>query len=1027
MKRFVSLFLSTVLLFALLVPAVPTAHAAESNEYEAGYLSVITGYVPDKVVWDAVVVHKGTPNFEILMNIQDIADIAGVKMLQELGGYTLQRDAYEVRVNMNTHSAQAYLVVSTGEQFPLYNGTFALDNAIMIDGTPWLPLEKVLYMLHASWYPSGGIVYVNSPKETLFTLMGEYYAMCTSTPSFTEIAGESESERYGAALKYCMLALADELDFRVFHSGLFITDENTNAFLQTLSLPSADARSEAQIALEDYVTPAYEIVKTATDIDKDNFDSQITGGVITAITGRTTPKIDLSPYLTVTDSFINTFKAIDVAHRSTTWTETFLARMKYFSEISANGSDTRKYVANAAKSLYSENNNIFGNAVWENGKWAMKAALDAVLSKSAFSYYIAFKKVYDLSVAYMKLASPKFRDALQTGDNMYMARCHYNIATVARQEYMTQYGNFLDGDISANCLQNIYLSGLSMVSSSAHGWNNIYLVRKSEGKQDNALTAQMYLESNTDYILRFELCEPYNDQLVINTSYTGMHTSLSEDKVPRGQIPEDYVRENAEIFVTNRKHTLKDGFIHAAPHKTEVPEGFTPIYTFDELMALCTGKTHTGSYILMNDIVCGDYTSDFVINRREGSKFEGTIDGNGYTISNIHTPIFGEIHNATITNLGLEVSGTYTNEWYGMFGALAFYAQSVTLNNCFVTGSIHVVKEKETTTASTIGGFFAHHDGGGYFHCYSGLNITAASPADGDYMGAIIGGFVGDGNCGFVNCFNQGNISIPQTTAAVYIGGLAGSILLSEEINQYCYNTGSLTATTKTGKIGGLFGDCVTPYAYTQSLDHCWNSGYILAKGTGDTPTVSDIKPGNSFNFDAFTVYAGGLVGEGRSMSISNCHNAGPVIGRDISGGIIGQAVDVILTDSYNTGEVDGAVFIGGICAMGAWDLQLTRCVNSGKITKTEASGNIVSILHGEEQYGYVPTIENCYYTDDGKSPAVGGYFTTTGPFTPGGKHPNIVCITEAEAAQQDTYKEFDFRKVWSFDPESEDPLSLRF
>jgi hypothetical protein len=35
--------------------------------------------------------------------------------------------------------------------------------------------------------------------------------------------------------------------------------------------------------------------------------------------------------------------------------------------------------------------------------------------------------------------------------------------------------------------------------------------------------------------------------------------------------------------------------------------------------------------------------------------------------------------------------------------------------------------------------------------------------------------------------------------------------------------------------------------------------------------------------------------------------------------------------------------------------------------------------------------------------------------------------MTESQAAQQDTYQEFDFAKTWRFVAGTEDPLSLRF
>ena len=67
------------------------------------------------------------------------------------------------------------------------------------------------------------------------------------------------------------------------------------------------------------------------------------------------------------------------------------------------------------------------------------------------------------------------------------------------------------------------------------------------------------------------------------------------------------------------------GFLQPITQKTEVPEGWTGIYTAKDLTGL---YVPSDSYILMNDIVLDDLTPLL-----SGKAFTGEFDGNGHTIT----------------------------------------------------------------------------------------------------------------------------------------------------------------------------------------------------------------------------------------------------------------------------------------------------------------------------------------------------------------------------------------------------------
>ena len=120
-------------------------------------------------------------------------------------------------------------------------------------------------------------------------------------------------------------------------------------------------------------------------------------------------------------------------------------------------------------------------------------------------------------------------------------------------------------------------------------------------------------------------------------------------------------------YVVHEGFELHNGFIREVYQKTEVPEGYIGIYSYDDfkkiadscpasttkLTSLNYGLTEEtqASYILMNDIV-------LPAGYETALGFYGVLDGNGYTISGIQKPLFRVIGDPIIKNLGLQVNYT---------------------------------------------------------------------------------------------------------------------------------------------------------------------------------------------------------------------------------------------------------------------------------------------------------------------------------------------------------------------------------
>ena len=232
-----------------------------------------------------------------------------------------------------------------------------------------------------------------------------------------------------------------------------------------------------------------------------------------------------------------------------------------------------------------------------------------------------------------------------------------------------------------------------------------------------------------------------------------------------------------------------------AEETPEIPEGYTPIYTKDDLDNIRLNMT--GKYILMNDIIFTDadyapggdfYNSGkgFVPIGNGGNAFSGTFDGNEHIILNlrINNPnvdyqgLFGYVRQGKIQNLilyNLDVSGR--NHVGGVIGYYKTDTTENVINNCDVYGIIK-------GTGKKIGGICGTMDTWNS----SVMNCNNFADVSGD-------GFVG-GICGYdsLNTYilysvNYGNIHS--------ISGIAAGIASSFYTIINCYNLGAIISDTE--------------------------------------------------------------------------------------------------------------------------------------------------------------------------------------------------------------------------------------
>lgn len=179
---------------------------------------------------------------------------------------------------------------------------------------------------------------------------------------------------------------------------------------------------------------------------------------------------------------------------------------------------------------------------------------------------------------------------------------------------------------------------------------------------------------------------------------------------------------------------------------------------------------------------------------------------------------------------------------------------------------------------------------------------------------------------------------------------------------------------------GNQYVGTVVAYAYGSKINNIRVNGKVAANST----------------------YAGGVVGYlGKFSNVTGLYSEGNIEGKDNLGGIIGEARSVTISDSYSKMNVSGTTNVGGLIGYinrrdaNSSNSNMSYCYAIGEVAGTTNVGGLV---------GYAS------YTNDSSS-----YYdiNTTSQETSArgtGK-------TTEEMKQQSTYEDWDFEETWGMNP----------
>ncbi|MDR0853965.1 MAG: Ig-like domain-containing protein [Clostridiales Family XIII bacterium] len=429
----------------------------------------------------------------------------------------------------------------------------------------------------------------------------------------------------------------------------------------------------------------------------------------------------------------------------------------------------------------------------------------------------------------------------------------------------------------------------------------------------------------------------------------------------------------ADIYATDNNEVISHDFIVPVEQKEEAPEGFTAITTPEEL----AGMTAGGKYILLNDIDLEDYNDgEWTPIGTSSAPFNGTLDGNGYVISNMHVDaenasggligvvIGGELN---ISNIGIEGSNvSASSDVYAFAGGLIGYCD----NSFLVDYSITIENSYNKSSVSSIS-LLPYHS----------------------YAGGLIG-YCGPNGNAFITIENSYNVGDVE---AEHAGGFLGNSHFKLLINNG-YNAGTVTSEYLAGGF--------VSYSNNTSItvENSYNTGDILS--SGERP------------------HSGGFLGNlyGGSFASKNSYNIGTVSSSgsiySSAGGIVSNSStgSIMVEDSYNAGNVSSSStnssdiggdagihsLAGGLIGINFYtNVEIENSYNSGDVLSSAPLESYAGGLLGYKHDNRI-TLENGYYKDNVLT-AIGN--------TPDSQF--VKALSDVQMKQQASYDGFDFDTIW--------------
>lgn len=205
---------------------------------------------------------------------------------------------------------------------------------------------------------------------------------------------------------------------------------------------------------------------------------------------------------------------------------------------------------------------------------------------------------------------------------------------------------------------------------------------------------------------------------------------------------------------------------------------------------------------------------------------------------------------------------------------------------CIFDGNGHTVSDLYINSSGSDLGLFGRVDGAEIKNVTVQGNVTGfyeeGNEQSGLYVGLVLG--FGASNTKLENCKSEGSVKGYQN-----VGGIAGIVPYNGNVITSCTNRATVTGSGQNSEyVGGIVG-------YGQGFSLCANFADITSEGNNVGGLAGQLNPNS----------------EGQGMS--NCMNAGNVIGKQNVGGLVGNCCAANNVNNYSIGRVEATNQYAGL------------------------------------------------------------------------------------------------------------------
>lgn len=555
------------MILAVCMLVQPISVLAEEKE-QNGYLNIREYATGEKTQ-----IYVKAEDKVIYAQPQEIAQVCGAVVEEKAYGVDLNRKGYMVRINVEEGTATL-----ENEIGPISRQTFPLECKVK-DDEIYLPLEKTMYLLNAGWQMDGETVVVDAPKETLWNLLNDFPKLAKMRPLAEDLYGNHVYEK---SFKYVLLALGDEIDYRIILSVigermiekqqcekvLYDLGKDDSKYLEGKDDIFADMETLLKIfkdgygMLEGLGKMPEDLSGILKYMEKRNGIPFTKWDVIPEewLTKLIKSQGSVSQTATDLDIALRLYTVIEAVHRLENWQEIYCDQLKSLadSDISyvKRAGERAEMLQDSAKRLY-ENSSDSEKELWHQ---IILQVMDVFASELFKKVPVAGKalEVYGMIVP-VASAMPEISKQFDLGSDAYDADVLLDIGAMSLHNCSYVLNHVVDQQaITIEQLKEARANYMLMIRTYFHTWDRIGKVREAEGNppsedeidvtkwdtvQLEMMNLQELITKSYELIIRMNESARYDSALLLNTEYTNLYNEKTEDGIVRQKIPLSLITE----------------------------------------------------------------------------------------------------------------------------------------------------------------------------------------------------------------------------------------------------------------------------------------------------------------------------------------------------------------------------------------------------------------------------------------------------------------------------------------------------